>query len=374
MNCAHFEAWRCRSCSELERPYAEQLQAKQARARALLGSIPDAAWEAPHASPQRGFRNKAKMAIGGSVEAPTLGLLDAAGRGVDLRDCALYPDSLRAAFAPVRAALVAARVVPYELASRRGEGKYVLLSEMPGSGELLLRCVLRSREALDRLRAQLPALQAALPRLAVASVNLLPEHKALTEGDTEILLTAGGELGGHWGDVHFRLAPRSFLQTNTPVAAALYAQARRWIAAARPAQAWDLYCGVGAFALHALAEGVAVTGVESTPEAISAAQSIAPAAHWIVADASEWAPAQAAAPELVIVNPPRRGIGTALSAWLQARGGRHLLYCSCNPESLARDLAAMPAYAVRRAQVFDMFPHTAHFETLVWLERSGSVR
>ncbi|GMU44213.1 MAG: methyltransferase domain-containing protein [Xanthomonadales bacterium] len=369
MNCAHFEAWRCRSCGELAQPYERQLAAKQARAQTLLWMIDPAAWLPSCPSPEHGFRNKAKMAIGGSTIKPTLGLLDAAGHGVDLGDCALYPPGLAAVFEAVRTALVAARVPPYELASRRGEGKYVLLTQVPGSDDLLLRFVLRSREALSRLRAQLPVLRTQLPALRVASVNLLPEHKAVTEGAIEILLTDESEVHGRWGDVAFRLTPRSFLQTNTPVATALYAQARDWIARAAPARAWDLYCGVGAFALHAAAEGIAVTGVESTPEAIAAARAAHPAGDWIVADAAAWACAQPRAAELVIVNPPRRGVGAVLAEWLQRHGGRWLLYCSCHPQSLARDLAALPAYSARRARVFDMFPHTTHFETLLWLER-----
>lgn len=370
MNCGYFEAGRCRSCGEIEQAYAVQLAAKQSRAQAELPMIDAAAWEAPLASPVSGFRNKAKMAIGGRVDAPTLGLLDAAGAGIDLEDCALYPASLRAAFAPLRAVLVAASVVPYDLATRRGEGKYVLLTELPGSGELLLRFVLRSREAEGRLRLQLPALHAALPALRVISINLLPEHKAVTEGATEILLTESAQARGAWGEIGFRLTPRAFLQTNTPVAAALYAQARRWMNAAAPRSVWDLYCGVGGFALHAVAPERSVCGVESTPEAIAAARAADPRVEWIAADAGTWALAQDRAAELVIVNPPRRGIGLPLAQWLQAHAGRWLLYCSCNPETLARDLAAMPAWRVRHAQLFDMFPHTRHFETLVWAERA----
>lgn len=369
MKCAYYEDGRCRSCSELPRPYAEQLAAKQAAAEVALASFAPGEWLPPVASAEASFRNKAKMAIGGSVDAPTLGLVDASGTSVDLRGCPLYPPTMQAAFDAIRDALIAARVAPYDLVQRRGEGKYVLLTEAPGTGELLLRFVLRSREALERLARQVPALQTALPLLRVVSVNLLPEHKAVTEGDTEILLTPASEVHCRLNDIAFRLTPRSFLQTNSGIAAALYRQARDWIDAAAPASVWDLYCGVGGFALHAARTGRSVVGIESTPEAIAAARAAYPGGQWIAADATAWARAQAQAADCVIVNPPRRGIGAELAAWLNTSGARTLVYCSCNVASLSRDLAALPGYWLNRARVYDMFPHSTHFETLVLLDR-----
>jgi 23S rRNA (uracil747-C5)-methyltransferase len=372
MKCDYYDSARCRSCSELPQAYTDQLARKQATAeRALSGFAPDC-WLAPVASPESGFRNKAKMAVGGTVAAPTLGLLDAAGNGVDLMHCPLYPASMQAAFAHIREALIAARVSPYDLGTRRGEAKYVLLTEAPGTGELLLRFVLRSREAVERLGKQVPALQAALPTLRVVSVNLLPEHKAVIEGDTEILLTADDSIRCRLNDIEFRLTPRAFLQTNSEVGAALYAQAREWIAARAPASVWDLYCGVGGFAQHAVAPGRRVIGVESTREAIAAARSSNSAIEWVCADASDWACAQTAVADCVIVNPPRRGIGQRLAGWLDQSSASTLVYSSCNIETLAADLAAMPNYRMVAARMFDMFPHTTHFETLVLLKQRTS--
>ena len=369
MKCSYYDANACRSCTQLPVPYAEQLLGKQAIAEHALAAFAPASWLAPCASREQGFRNKAKMAIGGSCEAPTLGLLDPAGAGIDLMHCALYPDSMRAAFAPIRQALIAARVPPYQLDTRRGEGKYVLLTEAPGSGELLLRFVLRSREAIERIARQIPALQLALPMLRVVSVNLLPEHKAVTEGEREIVLTTIDHINCQLNDVRFRLTPRAFLQTHSAGAAALYAQAREWIELHSPARVWDLYCGVGGFAMHAAASGRKVVGVESASEAIDAARASHPAIDWVCADAVDWACAQTAVPDCVIVNPPRRGIGPRLAAWLDQSKAPLLLYSSCNIDSLARDLQALPHYRIDAARLFDLFAHTTHFETLVLLQR-----
>ena len=77
------------------------------------------------------------------------------------------------------------------------------------------------------------------------------------------------------------------------------------------------------------------------------------------------------APELVIVNPPRRGIGKELCGWLESSDVRHVVYSSCNAQSLARDLAALPSFTARRARVLDMFPQTTHYEVMVLLERAA---
>ncbi|MBN9612143.1 MAG: methyltransferase domain-containing protein, partial [Actinobacteria bacterium] len=191
------------------------------------------------------------------------------------------------------------------------------------------------------------------------------------------------------------LLPQSFFQTNTAVAQELYAQVADWVDEAGPASVWDLYCGVGGFALHVAAggqdggsaqseggsprraagSGRRTLGVEISPAAVASAERSAREAgldaRFIAQDATAFALAASAEqlPELVIVNPPRRGIGAELAGWIEGSGVADVVYSSCNPDSLAKDLAAMPAYRVRAARVFDMFPHTDHLEVAVLLER-----
>lgn len=373
MHCAYFEAGRCRSCSLLETPYAAQLAAKDRRVRDLVGDRPGLDWLPPVRSAEEGFRNKAKAVVAGSTDHPTLGILDPHGRGVDLRDCPLYPPAIREALAALAAFVTLARLTPYDVPRRAGELKYVVVTASP-DGDLMVRFVLRSQEALARIRKHLPALRAALPALAVASVNLQPEHKAVLEGEREILLTEQESLAMRVEGATLHLRPQSFFQTNTAVAAALYRQVREWADDGAPRSVWDLYCGVGGFALHVAAPGRAVVGVETSAEAVASARASAreaglPDVRFEVADATAFALGAPAPPDLAIVNPPRRGIGPALSEWLEASGVRRVAYSSCRPESLVRDLARMPSLRPRRARVFDMFPHTDHVEVLALLER-----
>ena len=351
--------------------YDAQLAGKVAHAESLLGAWTDAEWLPPVRSRPEAFRNKAKMVVGGTIEAPTLGILDAARRGVDLRGCGVLPGGLRAAFPAIIGFITLARLEPYDVPARRGELKHVLLTESP-DGRLMLRFVLRSTESLARIRKHLPMLLAELPQLAVVSVNLLPEHKAVLEGEVEVPLTADESLAMRLDDVVLHLRPGSFFQTNTEVAAGLYRQARAWIDELAPASVWDLYCGVGGFALHVAAPGRRVLGVETSAPAVESARLSAAEAGLVdvafeVGDAT--AVGGADAPDAVIVNPPRRGLGPELCATLESSSVGAVVYSSCNSVSLARDLAAMPSLRPRRIRVFDMFPQTEHYEIMVLLER-----
>ncbi|QIM16814.1 methyltransferase domain-containing protein [Leucobacter insecticola] len=379
MNCEYFEAGRCRSCALIETPYDAQLRDKQLRCSELLPSVADAAWLPPVQSADRDFRNKAKLVVGGVAGGVTLGILGPDGQGVDLRDCLIQSPGIRRVIPKLAEFLEATGLEPYDVPARRGELKFVHITEAP-SGELMLRFVVRTEQALARLRRGLGELRAAVPRAAVISVNLLPEHKAVLEGEREEMLH-GSSLSMQLGEIALHLQPQSFFQTNTPVARALYAQAAEWVRGVDPGSLWDLYCGVGGFALHCAAMGTGsereVLGVELSEAAVLSARRSAReagiAARFEVADATEFAlgAAPEAIPDLAIVNPPRRGIGVELAAWLERSDGVHdVIYSSCNPESLARDLAAMPSFQVREARVFDMFPHTTHLEVAVWLARA----
>lgn len=363
----------------------EQIASKQGRLDALLTTALGAdaaraiAWEPPLVSQQAGFRSKAKMVAGGQSEDARLGILGPDGECVDLSDCVLHDERLTESFDPIKAFIARAAIEPYHVPSRTGELKYVLVTVAP-SGELMIRFVLRSTEALARIRKHLPSLLDALPHAGVVSANILPEHKAVTEGERELLLTSRESLAMDLGAVTLHVRPQSFFQTNTGIARGLYAQVASWVDAAAPASVWDLYCGVGGFALHCIAQGRRVTGVEVSEQAIeSARMSVGELAMagvpgaddvaFVAADATAWARTQVA-PDLVIVNPPRRGIGPELSALLEQSAIRTVVYSSCNAVTLAKDLEAMPSLRPVAGRLLDMFPHTEHYECVVLLERA----
>lgn len=391
MQCDYFDAGACRSCTLMGVPEQVQVTDAQQRVAALLPTVPQ--WLAPAAGPAEGFRNRAKMVVSGTVEAPLLGILDSAGRGVDLVACGLYPPSVTAAMEPLRAFVTRAGLVPYDVPARRGELKHVHVTTngtTEDDGELLVRLVLRSTESLPRIRKHLPWLLEQLPSIRVVSANLLPAHAALLEGDVEVPLTEQTRLPVRQGSVALLTRPQGFLQTNTDVAGQLYRQVAAWVdelaeplaqqGDGAPLTVWDLYCGAGGFALHVAGPGRSVVGVETSEQAVAAARDAAASmgltqeqAAFTSADATSWAEQQEGAPDVVVVNPPRRGLGERLCAWLEGAaadgGARHLVYSSCNPVSLARDLEALPGWVPVRGRLFAMFPQTEHAEVLVQLTR-----
>ena len=385
MRCHHFDAGTCRSCTLLDVPHARQIDNAQAALIDLLtpfGGTPDA-WDAPVTSADAHFRAKVKMVVAGSAAAPILTLPRKPGETAttppDLVDCPLYPREVGVLLEHVRGLIRRAQVPPYDVDRRRGEAKGVIVTIAP-SGPMMLRLVLRTEAALDRIREHLPALLDAQPAVVSVSANIHPEPVASLEGPTEIPLAGSEVLELESGPVLLLPRARSFIQTNTAVAGQLYAQVGAWIddiasTHEHALRIWDLYCGLGGFALACAGPDREVTGIEVSAPAIDSARESARRmgveARFEAADATAWAAGQPSPPDVVIVNPPRRGIGPELAAWIEGSGMRDVVYSSCNPATLAADLAAMPSLRIVRGRLIDMFPHTRHDEVVVRLRRNG---
>ena len=375
MHCALYDAGRCRSCQWIEQPVSDQLTAKMNDLRRLLGDVAVKEWRAPVSGPEQAFRNKAKMVVSGSVEKPLLGMLHRDGSPEDLTDCPLYPASFQAVFATLKPFIARAGLTPYNVARKRGELKYLLLTESRLDGGLMLRFVLRSVSKLEQLRAALPWLQQQLPQLKVISANIQPVHMAIMEGEQEIPLTEQRALEEQLNGVPLYIRPQSFFQTNPVVAASLYASAREWVRTLLVKHMWDLFCGVGGFGLHCATPDMKLTGIEIAPEAIASARQSAEKLgltdiHFQALDSTQFATDQQEIPDLVLVNPPRRGIGQALCYYLNGVAPEYIIYSSCNAQTMARDISSLSGYRVERVQLFDMFPHTAHYEVLALLIRA----
>lgn len=409
LNCHYFNEGLCRSCSLIKTPYGQQVSEKESWCREVLVDHAPDVWLPAASGADHDFRNRAKLAVGGAAGSVTLGILDQDFHGVDLRECGIQAPQIRAIIPTIADFLNSTGLSPYDVGARRGELKFVHVTAAP-SGDLMIRFVVRSQHGLDVLRSRRGAFTSLVPEATVVSVNLLPEHKAVLEGSHEEMLL-GDSLRMNLDRVDLHLRPQSFFQTNTGVAIALYNQVADWVDEIAPASLWDLYCGVGGFALYCAGasgqqtsltatgageragvgddddddHGTAsrtVTGVELSEQAIESAKISATelgfdsqsgaTVEFLAGDATEFAEANLATgerPECVIVNPPRRGIGARLSTALEEFGVEHIVYSSCNPLTLAKDLDRMPSYAVTQARVFDMFPHTKHLEVAVVLRR-----
>ena len=430
--CDYFRTDICHSCGWLSSSYPEQIATKNHRAYELLQPFAaeiGIEWHEPYESLPESFRNKVKLVVTGSTKHPNFGILTnpRTGAGADLRSCPLPTLGIREAIRPLADFTAHIGLPPYNMHTDRGVLKYLIIMESP-LGELMVRFVVRRRGVQGAIFKHIDELYEALPMLRVCSINVQPEHKAIIAGAEEILvsddavlpmqLELGGNVGTYGQMLTLGLTPGAFFQTNTGAAQTLYLRAQEWLGAAADVEAdetaagavevtakvaeavaadetsavakrkncldrrtaWDLYCGVGGFGLALASQGGwSVTGVETEESAVTAARwatrenKLNDAAQFVVADALTWAKERTAAgdalPDAVIVNPPRRGVGTDMATWLEQSGVPCVLYSSCNVESLAHDLAAMPSYRIARAQVVDMFPHTSHFEVIALLVR-----
>lgn len=311
------------------------------------------------------------MVVSGSVERPIFGIVQRNGEATDLCACPLYPDSFSPVLASLKPFIARAGLTPYNIERQRGELKYLLLTESTQGG-MMLRFVLRSHTKLEQLRNALPWLQQQLPQLRVISANIQPVHMAILEGDEEIALTPTQSLADVFNGVPLWIRPQSFFQTNPQVASALYATARDWVRQLPITSMWDLFCGVGGFGLHCASPEIQLTGIEISAEAIACAQRSAQMlgldnVSFAALDSTAFATERDAVPQLVLVNPPRRGIGQGLCDYLRTMAPDYVLYSSCNPQTMAQDIARLSDYDVTQVQLFDMFPHTAHFEVLTLL-------
>lgn len=368
--CSYYDTQVCHSCSMIDLFYAEQLTEKSAHLHKALEAFDVQEWLKPTSSGIKGFRNKAKMVASNGAEGIILGLSEE----VSLIGCPLYDISMQMALEHTQNWLSMLGIKAYDVKKKKGELKYVLLTRSSHNGTMMLRFVLRSHGILSRLEGNLESLTALIPELKVITVNIQPIHMAILEGEEEIFLTDQTRLEEKLNEIPLFIRPKSFFQTNPEVAAKLYKTVAKWTDELQAKTIMDLFCGVGGFALHVASNERNVIGIEIESEAITCAQDSAQALgidtlSFKALDAVSFSTETSEAPDLVIVNPPRRGLGQELCKWLERVAPNDIMYSSCNAVSLTRDMEWLKSYACVRVQLFDMFPHTQHYETLVHLKK-----
>lgn len=370
---------RCGGCPWQAVSRDAQRQARLDHLLAALGDLAGGARVHPTvADPaSTGYRTRALMMLGRVGGAPRLGFF--APRTDDLvpaESCHAQHPALNATLAAARDVL--APILRPSPRAPRGEPLLIRalamkLAPTNAGGDGLLTLIARRDD--PRLDRAAPALLA-LPHVAGVHlvVNDAPAGQLL-RGPARHLAGAR-RLALDLGALSLLVGPTAFVQTHHAVARALIAAARD-LAPPRVDHLLDLYAGVGAFGLALRDRAAAVTLVELNPDAIRDARANASrlpdAAHVTVVEADA---ADAAAThvrggpnELVILDPPRAGCAPAVLSPLTARRPATILYISCNPRSLARDLAVLvdAGYTLTDLIPLEMFPHTPHLEVLARL-------
>ena len=377
--CRHFQERRCQSCGIIELAYADQLKKKEGQIAELFLPelvLPDSLKPIVAADPVLNSRGKGKFAVTGSGSHPVIRLSDSDFSGIELLDCPLLAPPINEIIRDLKQLLPTFRIPPYDIGARTGELKFIILKTCIGTGEASLRFVLRSRREIRTCTRLGKMLQGRHPGLAVFSANIQPEPAAILEGPEELTLSKSRFTREVLAGVNLFFPAKSFSQVTPNVAVKLYQAAATKIAAKKPRLLLDLYCGTGAFSLFAARQAAQVIGVEITAECREAAEMAAQQngydnCSFLSADVESYLQRESLPPvDALILNPPRRGASEKTIQILQRLRPELMLYSSCNPESLKRDLLLLsPYYTVAALEPFDMFPLTEHVETLATLVR-----
>jgi 23S rRNA (uracil747-C5)-methyltransferase len=381
-SCDYFTDGICRSCSLLAIPSGDRIGAKERRLRGILepcGISPDAIGSMITPDTPWQSRRKIKMTVTGTFTAPCLGIVRSDLSSADLTDCPLTPEPIRQLVRELKKLIGSHKLEPYSITARRGELKHIIVMADQAISSAIVRFIVRSTECVPRLRKCVAALQEAFPWIQVVSCNIQPLPAALLEGPEEILLTPTSHIREVYGDIPLYLSPQSFMQVTPVIATRLYQRAAAAAANQGFKKALDLYCGAGGFSLHLAKHVERVMGVEVSQSAIASAQRSAAEigasnANFMAAAVEHFLTVEGMEkPDLILVNPPRRGLTEDVTRRLRELNPAAIFYSSCNPETFARDSQAMARhYDVTSIDPFDMFPMTEHIELFAVLRSKSA--
>ena len=370
---------KCGGCQLLALPYPEQLALKQRRVEALLSSFCPVAPIVGMENPYH-YRNKVHAALGVSGKGEVVSGVYAAGthKIIPVEQCLIEDERADEVVAAVRYLMAQFRLPPYDEDTGRGVMRHVLVRTTHATGQVLVTLVI-GRPDFPGRTAFVNALVQACPFITSVVVNLNSQKTSMILGRSS--RTAYGK--GYIEDVlcgrRFALSPASFYQINAVQTEKLYALAIQGAHLTGRETLLDAYCGVGTIGLAASARAGRVIGVELNPDAVRDAENNARRngvsnARFYQGDAGRFMQAMAQrgeAADVVMLDPPRAGSDERFLRSLCRMGPKRVVYVSCMPETLARDLRFLTAHGYRAlsAAPVDMFPHTEHVETVVLLAK-----
>ena len=373
--CDYYNQNLCRSCLNLETDYLTQIKEKEQEVQSAFPKFHQL--EQSVISPQKHFRHRAKLVVTGTLEAPIIGLSgeDDLDQGREILDCPLHHPSINKLIHLLPDFIKAAKLVPYQIKERIGELKGVIIFTNYSATQMYLKFILRSKESLDRIKKHETRLRLIMPELKVISANIQPIPHAILEGEEEIHLSADRFIWHSFKRVKMLVGTNGFIQTNPIVAEELYETAASWIYEYQHKKMVELFCGYGAFSFFAVDKIEKSVGIEINTSSIEVANTTKEKLalsqlSFIAAPADSVEKViQHENPDIILVNPPRRGLSTAIEL-IKNSNCRGLIYSSCSLESLKKDLEALEGiFEIKKMKVFDMFPHTKHFEVLTYLVR-----
>ncbi len=379
--CAAFG--KCGGCTYCHVTYDAELQYKWQRVADALSRIGGLTIKAEPiigcASPKR-YRNKAQYPVAAGENGAKIGFYAARShRIIDQRDCLLQPECFATVLQVIDAWIKTANVSLYDETTNAGLLRHVYIRQGAVSGELMV-CLVCTSGKLPQTEWLVDSLKQALPNLSSVMVNLNRRDTNVVLGDTSFVLYGNAYITDTLCGMTFRLSPLSFYQVNRDQAELLYQKAAEEAALTGTETVLDLYCGTGTIGLSMADKAKSLIGVEIVEAAVADARLNAQAngvtnARFITADAAKAAvqlEREGIRPDVVIVDPPRKGCDETLIDAVSRMAPDRIVYVSCDPATLARDLKRFSerGYQTVRVTPVDMFPRTAHVETVAALKRT----
>lgn len=376
-------AGRCGGCQYRHMTYEEELRAKRQRVQDALTRVGGVSLELPQvlgAEPPLRYRNKVQFPVAQEKRGLAVGYYRARSHDVlDVDDCLLQPETVTTLRRAFKGWMERYRVPAYDEGTCQGLIRHLYVRTNQ-AGEALC-CVVANGARLPHAPELVQALRQAAPALAGLVLNTNTK-------DTNVIL--GPNYRTIWGrdfleerlcGMTFRLSVPSFFQINRAQTERLYAQALEFAGLTGRETVLDLYCGIGTISLALAQRAGQVIGAEIVPEAVQDAQANAarnqvPNARFLCGDAGEAAfqlAAEGVRPQVICVDPPRKGLAPEVPEILASMAPERIVYVSCDPATLARDVKRFGelGYPAVKAQAVDLFPRTAHVETVVLLRKAA---
>ena len=372
-------AKKCGGCQLQNMTYDRQLKWKQARCEILLKKFGKVSKIIGMENPYH-YRNKVQAAFGRTKSGKIISGVYQSGshRIVSVDTCMTEDETADKIIVDIRNMIPKFKIWTYDEDKGTGFLRHVLVKRGFTSGEVMV-VIVGASGYFPMKKKFTAALLEMHPEITTVVLNINPKDTNLVLGDKEEILYGNGYIEDTLCGCVFRISPKSFYQINPIQTEKLYNKAMEFAQLDEKTRVIDAYCGIGTIGLVAAKTAGEVIGVELNPDAVKDAISNCKRngmknAKFYCADAGDFMEALAAEGEsadVVFMDPPRAGSSKKFIESLAKMAPKRVVYISCNPETLARDLQLLTkkGYTVKAIQPVDMFPHTKHIECVCSLER-----
>ncbi|TDK59172.1 23S rRNA (uracil(1939)-C(5))-methyltransferase RlmD [Bacillus salipaludis] len=321
-----------------------------------------------------GYRNKSSFQVGqrdGKVLAGLYGLNS--HQLIDIDQCAVQHSQTNEATAQVKRILEDLKIPIYNEKSRKGIVRTIVTRVGVQSGEIQI-VLITSQKELPKQELIISEIQKKLPNVKSIVQNINGQKTSLIFGEETVSLAGSEVIQETLGDLQFELSARTFFQLNPTQTVKLYNEVKKAAGLTGTEKVVDAYCGVGTIGLWLADQAKEIRGMDVIPESIEDAKKNAKRhgftnTKYVPGKAEEVLPKwvkKGWKPEVMVVDPPRTGLDNQLLQMILHVKPEKLIYVSCNPSTLAKDINTLSAkYEVKYIQPVDMFPHTAHVECVL---------